>query len=96
MFSSRKTFVLAKAYLKGTAEITEIVLDWSCSICRRSDAVLPGQINKEVDLRPEATDGAFLGDQENQSRGVANQDSNRQQSSYSAFPHASNAASLVS
>jgi hypothetical protein len=55
------------------------------SIRRRSEAVLPGQINRDVDLRPEAADEAFLGDRQNQTQGAANQDPNRQQSSYSAF-----------
>jgi hypothetical protein len=34
---------------------------------------LSGQINKDVDLRLEATDGAFLADQQNQSQIDANQ-----------------------
>ena len=45
----------------GNTEITEIALDWSRSIRRRSDAVLLGQIGKDADLRPEAMDGAFSG-----------------------------------
>ena len=48
--------------IRGNAEITEISIDWRRSIRRRSDAVLPGQINKDVDLRPEAVDEAFLAD----------------------------------
>jgi hypothetical protein len=45
---------------------------------------LPGQINKDVDLSPEAMDEAFLGDQQNKSQVAANQDDNLQKSSYSA------------
>ncbi len=62
---------------QGAAEITEIVLDWSRSIRRRSDAVLPGQINRDDDLRPEAMDAEhFLADRQNQAQVVANQDNN--------------------
>ena len=77
--------MIASALSVGAAEITEISLDWRRSIRRRSDAVLPGQINKEVDLSPEAMDEAFLDDRQNKSQVAANQDDNRQKSSYSAF-----------
>ena len=39
----------------------EVALAGNRSICRRGFEALPGQINKEVDLRPEATDEAFFG-----------------------------------
>ena len=42
----------------------KIALDWSRSIRRRSDAALPGQINKDVDLRPEAMDNTRLASEE--------------------------------
>ena len=51
-------------------------MDWSRSIRRRRNAVLKGQINKDVDLRPQATDGAFAADRQNQLQVDANQDDN--------------------
>ena len=69
---------------QGAAEITEIVLDWSRSIRRRSDAVLPGQINRDVDLRPEAMDGAFSGRPAKSGASRCESRQQSQQSSYSA------------
>ena len=63
--------------VRGNAETTEISIDWRRSIRRRSAAVLAGQINMEVDLRPEAADEAFLAGRQNKSQVAANQDDNR-------------------
>ena len=68
---------LAKTRMKtGNHWNNEESLDCGRSIRRWRDAVLSGQIKMDVDLRPEATDEAFLADQKNQSQIDANQGCN--------------------